>query len=333
MKELCLFADVTFAGAVDLEESERGLTPWRLPLAYLPFMDCGLAARANSSSGVRICFISDAESVSIVLSVTDADEQEEVDLVIDGELVRSQQVCPDKMQNLEFPGLGGGLKRIELYLPAFGITTVASLKINAAARAFRWDDTRPRWITYGSSITHCRRAHSPAQTWPALVAREFNLHFTSLGFGGQCMADQVVARTIAAMPADFISLCLGINTGGGYSPRTWLPTMTGFFLTVREAHPEIPILIISPIYSRPRETELTNTGLSLSLMRGWLAELVETLRDNGDDNVHYLDGLEIIGEADAGCMPDELHPDGDGILLMGRRFCEVLPRYSFWPLS
>ena len=37
------------------------------------------------------------------------------------------------------------------------------------------------------------------------------MHLTSLGFGGQCHLDLFVAQTIRDLPADYISLKVGIN--------------------------------------------------------------------------------------------------------------------------
>ena len=51
-----------------------------------------------------------------------------------------------------------------------------------------------------------------------------------------------------------------------------------------------------------------------------LSEVVAGRRAAGDTNLHYLDGLELFGEADAPTLPDGLHPDGDGYLRMGERF-------------
>ena len=46
-----------------------------------------------------------------------------------------------------------------------------------------YEDARPKWVTYGSSITHCRTAESPSQTWPGVAARQSGLNLTCLGYG------------------------------------------------------------------------------------------------------------------------------------------------------
>ncbi|MFV0416619.1 MAG: SGNH/GDSL hydrolase family protein, partial [Chthoniobacterales bacterium] len=150
----------------------------------------------------------------------------------------------------------------------------------------------------------------------------------NLGFNGQCKMEQVVARQIARQPADRISLCLGINTAQDeYSKRVWAATAEGFLMTVRKGHPETPLLIISPILSPPLE-RVEDEGelmISLTTMREILKAAVEKFRTAGDANIYYLDGRQIIGPGDEDTMPDELHPDADGIKLMGARFLEHAP--------
>jgi hypothetical protein len=259
-----------------------------------------------------------------------AGENAFVDLVVDGQRAATRELLPPGQHDLHFDGLPAGDKRIEIYLPTYGRTTVQTVSVDDDANVSAFQDERPRWVTYGSSLTMCRRAYSPSRAWPAMVASAMGWNLTSLGFGGQCQFDPIVGRTIAALPADVISLCLGINThGGAYNERTWLAAVTGLVMAVRDAHPGVPLLIFSPMISPPRETTPGSTGLTLLLMRQWLSSLVEKLTAHGDRHVAYVDGLKVFGEADAHMMPDQLHPGGDGIELMGRRveqiFRERLP--------
>jgi lysophospholipase L1-like esterase len=179
-------------------------------------------------------------------------------------------------------------------------------------------------VTYGSSITHCGSAHSPARTWPAVAARLRGLNVTSLGYGGQCHMDPLVAMMIRDLPADFISLKVGINmVGGSVSPRTYRPLLTGMVRIIREKQPLTPIAVISPIISPPREETPGATGMTLRLMRQELETAVARLRECGDANVHYVDGLELFGpELVADYLPDLLHPNGDGYEIMGRNFAD-----------
>lgn len=319
---------VAFSGAISLEPNNEGIHPLRLRSEDRELLDDGLLSRADTASGVRLTLLTDSIAAELDLMITDSEETAYVDAVADNEIVETRGLMPtEEMQTLKFEQLPGGMKRLELWLPTFGTTTVRALRLEPDAQGEAFVDDRPKWITYGSSITMCRHAHSPARTWPATVARLRNLTLTSLGFGGQCHFDPVVARTIRDMPADFISLKLGINTYGqaSYTERTWGPAVLGFILTVRDGHPEIPILVCSPIFAEGREDVPNQGGMTLQKMRTTLEELVGTLRKRGDNNIHYLDGSKMFGkeDAEAGLLPDGLHPNGDGYELMGRRFADL----------
>ena len=317
---------VTFEAAVDLIRHDDGLQPVRAPVNERALWHPALLDRTDMPAGVRLVTAASGGTVELALRIAEPANLNEgaVDLVVDGELAGRKPITGLGEHLFRFEGLKPKEKRVEVYLPQTCACLVRRLSIEDGATAIPWSDGRPRWVTYGSSITHCGAAHGPSRTWPALAARLADVHLTCLGVGGSCHFDPVMARQIARRPADRISLKLGINThGGGYGPRTWTPAVTGLILTIRDGHPDTPLLIVSPIFSPGRETEAGGTGLTLVEMRQALAELVEVFRARGDANIHYLDGLQLLGADDADHLPDGLHPDGDGYELMGRRFAEL----------
>ena len=180
----------------------------------------------------------------------------------------------------------------------------------------------PRWITYGSSITQCRTAASATQTWPAIVARESGLNLTCLGYGGQCHLDAMVARMIRDLPADYISLCLGINIQGASSlgPRAFRPAIIGAVQIIREKHPDIPLVLMSPICSPPREETPNAVGFHLKGMREEVRTAAEALQAHGDKHVYYVNGLSVFGTDYVHLLPDALHPDAEGYRVMGKNF-------------
>lgn len=162
---------------------------------------------------------------------------------------------PAPVHEVVFDGLPSGTAVIELWLPHAASVLVHSLEVAGPCSVAPVVDRRPIWLTHGSSITHCSEAHSPTRTWPATAARLADLHLISLGYGGQCHLDQTVARMIRDTPADVISLKLGINLHNMTSAthRTFASMALGFVQTIREGHPNTPILIISPIWAAWRE--------------------------------------------------------------------------------
>lgn len=100
------------------------------------------------------------------------------------------------------------------------------------------------------------------------------LHLTSLGFGSQCHLDPMVGMVIAELPADYITLKLGINAiSGSLTGRTYPAAAVGLVQIIRQRHPDTPMTLVSPIGCPPRETEAAPTNYTIAGMRRDLEEV------------------------------------------------------------
>src|SRR5699024_5907076 len=217
-----------------------------------------------------------------------------------------------------FEGLEPGEKTIELWLPHNEAIELIAVRANAPAEPVPGEG--PRWVHHGSSISHGSNATRPTGTWAALAARTAGAELTNLGFGGCALLDPFVARTIRDLPADVISLKLGINLVNSdlMRLRALRTAVHGYFDQIRDGHPSTPLLVISPVYCGIAEETpgpgafdpdalaqgrvvFTSTGdpadvaagrLTLRTIRAELARIVAERRE-GDENLHYLDGLAL----------------------------------------
>ncbi|MGH8882948.1 MAG: lipase, partial [Stackebrandtia sp.] len=117
--------------------------------------------------------------------------------------------------------------------------------------------------------------------------------------------------------------------------------------TIRDGHPDTPIVLVSPIWCAPieslagptiqdpsrsdewsiaagSEADVAAGKLSLRVVRAELAAIVDRRRADGDRRLSYVDGLSLYGEPDAAAMPlpDNLHPGPDVQRLIGERFAD-----------
>lgn len=310
-------------GAVEVEHTAGWSRGWRLPHSRLEsFPGERLQVQARTQAGVRIVFGTDA--VDIGGRCLPVDDVAPVDLVVDGTLVATAPVDPDG--NFHFDGVPAGAKTVEVWLPQLGDFRLVHLTVDKAARTWAAPErSQPRLIAYGSSITHCGEAASPSRTWPALVARTLGADLTSLGFGGECHLDPMIARLIRDRPADVIIACLGINVygAGTFTIRSFVPAILGFVSTIRDGHPAVPIVVMSPIFSPGRESNIGQTGMTLAQMRAEVAEAVRILREQGDADVHLVDGLNVLGADHEHLLPDGLHPNAEGYVHMAE---QITPR-------
>lgn len=293
--------------------------PWRLPpqrahRAHAP----ELIDRAQMAAGVRAECTTDAEALSLQMRVSELPEKPSMlDLTVDGDLVERVRL-QDGEHSIEV-SLPPGSHDLCLWLPHAGYCDVGALQLHGAEYCVPLP-RRPRWVTYGSSISQCTAAAGPSLTWPALVAGRLGWDLTCLGFGGQCHLDPIVERTFESVEAEVISLCLGINSYGGstFSGRTFTAQVSGFIERVREAHPEVPILVMSPIASPEREEAPNAAGLTLAQMRQMVADAVQGLTEH-DARLSLIDGLEILPATESHLLEDGLHPSTAGYRVMAER--------------
>ncbi len=274
---------VRFAGAIGLRQGKDYVRPMRLPVEQLDLFHPDLISMAAVPAGVRLVFASDTRRVTLDVDQIVAEGMPltpHYDLVIDDALAAQQSATRGGAQQIEFADLPAGPKRIELWLPQCAGVRVSALRVDEDARVEPVEERRRRWITYGSSITHCLEAASPTRTWPAVAARTADLDLLALGYAGQCHFDPLVARMIRDQPADCISLKLGINVQGAgtLTERSFASAVHGFLANVRDGHPNVPLTVVSPVHSPEREAEPGPGGLTLRQIREILADLVEVLR-------------------------------------------------------
>ncbi|MGI5149611.1 SGNH/GDSL hydrolase family protein [Plantactinospora sp. CA-294935] len=319
---------LTWSGAIEVEHAAGWSRGWRLPHSLLRlFPGERLQGQARAQAGVRITFGTD--TTVLRGRCLSADDVGPVDLVVQGTLVNAPVAADGSFHFAELPA---GEKILEIWLPHSGDFRLVELAVDESARTWAAPATRrPRLITYGSSITHCGAAASPTRTWPALVARTLGMDLTCLGFGGECHLDPMIARLIRDRPAEVIITCLGINVygAGTFSKRSFLPAVLGFVSTIRDGHPRVPILVVSPIFSPSREEQAGPTGMSLTEMRADIAEAVRLLREHGDEDVHLVDGLDVFGPAQEHLLPDGLHPSTDGYAHMATSITPLVRAHLF----
>ncbi|MER7839085.1 SGNH/GDSL hydrolase family protein [Streptomyces sp. NPDC096040] len=324
-------------------------------------------------SGVRLEMLTDATGIELDAQITQVvmtgtEPSDAVfDLVVDGELrapVTSSgqtviHVDPATTALDEHPAPPATLRftlgseprerRVEIWLSNSRATQLVDVRVPEEASVRPAPASGPMWVHHGSSISQCSEADRPTGTWPAIVARRAGRSLVNLGLGGECHLDPFMARAIRDLPADAISLELGINivNGDTMRERAFVPAFHGFLDTIRDGHPDTPILIVSPIVcpaveTRPgptlpgadgrvrtldRPAELTLGSMTLTRVRELLTEHVERRRKAGDHRLHLIDGTALFGREDIADLPDGLHPNAAGYARMAERF---LPR-SFGP--
>ncbi len=360
-------------GALDVETTADGLVPHRLPATVrLRLPDDQFRMAESQPSGVRLAFRTAATVLELearrtkVVYVGAPERPDGVyDLRVDGRLVDQQSIGgghrrvidmmagttvvePGHTGTCRFADLPAGTKDVEIWLPHTEATELVALRGDAPIEPVPQTGRRT-WLHHGSSISHGSNAASPSTTWAALAAAAGDVELVNLGFGGSALLDPFVARTMRDTPADLISVKIGINLVNLdlMRLRAFGPAVHGFLDTIRDGHPDTPLLVVSPILCPIHEdtpgpgapdldgetvrfialgdpAERAQGKLTLTVIREELARIVEQ-RAADDPHLTYLDGRELYGEADHAelPLPDALHPDAATHRLIGRRFAET----------
>ncbi|MDR7303316.1 GDSL-type esterase/lipase family protein [Haloactinomyces albus] len=260
-------------GALDLESTEHGVLPHRLPSrARAQCADGQLAMVEAQPSGVRLVLRTRATAVELDTLATKTVHQGApprpdgvYDLLIDGHLADrasvtggnvltvdmttgSAETRPGPVGTVRFSGLPDRVKDVEIWLPHNEITQLVALRTDTPVEPVP-DGGRRVWLHHGSSISHGSDAASPSTTWPALAASLGDVELINLGLGGSALLDAFTARALRDTPADLISIKIGINLVNTdlMRLRAVTPAVHGFLDTIREGHPTTPLLVVSPI--------------------------------------------------------------------------------------
>ncbi|GGT71796.1 lipase [Streptomyces atratus] len=357
---------VELRGALDLETTAAGVMPRRLPAwTKEQYQDPSVYGVTVMPAGVRLVFRTDARALELeILTSTGqlaADPHPRptgmLELLVDGALAgrrqapvgnvlrmagpgASQRLIPGKPGTVRFAGLPAGMKNVELWLPQQTPTELVALRADGDVLA-PLQDGRRRWVHHGSSISHCIEADGPTGTWPVVAAALGGVEVINLSQAGNALLDPYVARTIRDTPADLISLKVGINivSLSAFRLRTFGPAVHGFLDTIRDGHPDTPLLLISPVSCPALEqvpgptrtgpdgritalgdpADVADGALSLTVVRTELARIAAA-RQASDPHLHCLDGRALLGPDETDDLTDGLHPTAAAYRRMGKRF-------------
>lgn len=357
---------VELRGALDLETTAAGVMPRRLPAwTKEQYQDPSVYGVTVMPSGVRLVFRTDARALELEILTSTGQLATDphprptgmLELLVDGALAgrrqapvgnvlrmagpgAAQRLIPGKPGTVRFAGLPAGMKNVELWLPQQTPTELVALRADGDVLA-PLQDGRRRWVHHGSSISHCIEADGPTGTWPVVAAALGGVEVINLSQAGNALLDPYVARTIRDTPADLISLKVGINivSLSAFRLRTFGPAVHGFLDTIRDGHPDTPLLLISPVSCPALEqvpgptrtgpdgritalgdpADVADGALSLTVVRTELARIAAA-RQASDPHLHCLDGRALLGPDETDDLTDGLHPTAAAYRRMGKRF-------------
>ncbi|MBQ9972240.1 MAG: hypothetical protein IJP24_01850 [Firmicutes bacterium] len=214
---------------------------------------------------------------------------------------------------LELPG---GYQEVTVNLPLYaGINKIEIGFPEGAEIAEPTERAYAPVCFYGSSITQGGCVSRPGLSYSHIICRmlnvdNFNLGFSSSAKGEQSIAEYIASREISAFVMDY---------DHNNSINGLRETHYDFYKTVREAHPDIPIIMVTAptYYGEDTDSQIERQEI--------IKESYDKAVKAGDDNVYYISGSEFFPEE----MPDlfssdMLHPNDLGHYYMAKEIFAIL---------
>ena len=178
----------------------------------------------------------------------------------------------------------------------------------AVAAPTPWRIPKPI-LFYGSSITQGGCASRPGNQYTTLLCRELDAPQINLGFSGSGKGEPAMAEAIAQL--DLAAFVMDYDHNAADAEYLQM-THERFFKIVRQARPELPILILSGNLS-PERTKI-------------IKQTYENAVAAGDKHVYFIDGATFFADFPDRNQPtvDGTHPTDLGFYFMYRTILPVL---------
>ncbi len=318
-------------GAPFVNVTDGRLDITRLDRAEILNYPLGAWQHALSPAGARFAFATSAAQLTLRGYDPGHQPEEEgsVSLWAEGTRIGTHnRRNPGGEVRAEFDLPAEGERTYTLYLPYVSRLEPLALGVPDGESLAPVDPAPQVWAAFGDSITQGRTASDPGLTYPAQTARLAGLEHLNLGFRGWARGEPGVAKTLAGMQFDVLSILMGVNVRGSswLDAAAWREAFRNFIEIVRLGHPTTPILVISILSCHGAFTDTTpdERGVTVAALRAVEHEVVAQRQANGDSHIRLIDGSTIIGPNDAALVPDGTHPNDTGMSRIAERIAPVL---------
>jgi lysophospholipase L1-like esterase len=305
--------------------SENGGELYRLPSKLKDTYREPVWNLAKDPSGGRIRFRTNSSLLAIRLEYPKPPDgtnmhafgQTGVDLYADGvyrdTAIAARDAKPGKtIEHTYFKGQPRIDREITLYLPLYMAVKVLGIGLDADAHIqpptpFAASDPV---VFYGTSITQGGCASRPGMSYQAILGRMLNLDFVNLGFSGNGRGEPELARTVASIHASVYVLDFAQNNP---TVESLAQAYAPFLEVIRAAHPETPILVITPIYTAH---ESWSRDARLEGMRELIRQVAAQRIAAGDRHLEIIEGTDLLGPLRGDGLVDGTHPNDLGFQWM-----------------
>ena len=299
----------------------------RMPAAVAERVSAGVNSLHTNTAGGRVRFRTDSPYIAIHVKCgwlsnfmhCARSGLAGFDLYFGERHVKTFMPPPDAQPSYESIAEFGGsqMREVTINFPTYSniLDLYIGLDENAKIEAPAPYAVETPVVYYGSSITQGGCASRPGSIYQNIVSRRFNCDYVNLGFSGSAKGEDAMADYIAGLS---MSLFVYDYDHNAPSPEYLRDTHEKMFKKIRNAHPDIPIIMMSrPVYN-------------LSYSDRARLEVIRTTYENalaaGDKNVYLLDGPTLTALCEDEGTVDRCHPTDLGFASMAKALCDLIER-------
>jgi GDSL-like Lipase/Acylhydrolase family/N-terminus of Esterase_SGNH_hydro-type len=295
---------------------------YRLPRSIIPNLSQDMQNHTKNAAGAMIRFKSKTKIIGFdIRRITEGNMAEfssigqfSLDVYCDGAFWIYLEIPPER-RFIWFETDGSNSHEYTIYFPLYSEVELFSLVVENPPDEDNGRETEiypsdepfldGKIVVYGSSITQGAYASRPGMAYPARLGRKLAFEVVNLGFGGCGKGEPNVADKLAEIQD--VSLYImdwGCNLCALDEVHLIESRYPEMIQKLNAAHPEIPILFISP-QTFILEFRDESFCKAFQLIRAVILETYENAKGKGI-NCLYLDGQELVG-------PGELDKTVDGV--------------------
>ena len=215
-------------------------------------------------------------------------------------------------------GAPAGSHEYMIFLPLYNGTEKLEIGIKAGstlAKAPQRADERPI-VFYGTSITHGGCASRPGMAYPAILGQRLDRQTINLGFSGNGRMEPEMGTLIAELDASiFVLDCLP-----NMNPAQVTERVAPLVKTLREAHPETPIVLVENIIY---QSSWFYGGGGHVVKNEALKVVYTGLLQDGVTGLSYVPCDDLLGDDGLGTV-DGTHPTDLGFFRQANAMEETL---------
>lgn len=299
----------------------------RLPASLFPQLRTDVAFLATNTAGGCIRFKARTGTIGIEIVMQPSRPYEKfsragqcgLDVYADGQYIHTFVPPRDEYYITVAEVDGTQAHDYTIYLPTYASLEVKSICVDEHIEPATGHAIKKPVVFYGSSITQGAYASRPGLAYPSILGRMLDVEIINLGFSGNGKCEPEMARLVSQIDASCLVMDAGGNLTAPEEEGLIQELYPAFLNYVREKHSTMPILINNMQHIGAATWNTTFRRLC-DKVRGTIKETYDKMIRSGDRNVHYTDGMDMIGPRDLDCTADGTHANDLGF----SRYCTIM---------